>query len=46
MMNERSKTMAKNILLGNSVNVQFSGTDEYKNWAILERLKKKWMPER
>lgn len=28
----------KNILLGNGINIEFSNTDEYKNYAILQRM--------
>ena len=31
--------MNKSILIGNGVNIQFSGNYEYKNWAILVRMK-------
>lgn len=27
-----------NLLLGNGINIEFTGNDEYKNWAILQRL--------
>lgn len=30
--------MKKNVLFGNGINIQFSGTDEYKNYAILQRM--------
>lgn len=30
--------MKKNILIGNGINIQFGGKDQYSNWAILHRL--------
>lgn len=30
----------KNVLYGNGVNIEFSGNDDYKNFAILERMSK------
>lgn len=30
--------MDKNILIGNGINIQFSGNDDYKNYKIIERL--------
>lgn len=30
--------MSKNVLFGNGINIEFSGTDEYKNYAILQRM--------
>ncbi len=28
-----------NVLFGNGINIEFSGNDDYKNWAILQRMK-------
>lgn len=28
----------KNVLFGNGVNIEFSGTDEYKNYSIIQRM--------
>ncbi len=27
-----------NVLFGNGLNIEFSGNDDYKNWAILQRM--------
>lgn len=31
--------MKRHVLIGNGVNIEFSGTDEYKNYAILDRMR-------